>query len=196
MRSLTPTLYSYKTQEKMLSAKAATEFLEKLQKEIASYGEIEMDEMRKFKRGYLLSQGCELSQLDDKLYFWETAFYFRLMKESKVQFNETQLSEYFTLDEVIKGLLKTFEKLFGLVFEEVKEEERKSLMQKQGQPVGAATWHETVVMLSVWNEEAMGGGFLGYLYLDLLKRDGKRDHPCKISVAAVRPLIPSPNTAY
>jgi metallopeptidase MepB len=38
------------------------------------------------------------------------------MKETQAQFDETQLSEYFPLDEVIRGLLRTFETLFGLVF--------------------------------------------------------------------------------
>jgi metallopeptidase MepB len=180
----------------MLTAKAATDFLEQLQREIAPYGEIEMNEMRKSKREYLLSRNSDQSKLDDKLYFWETAFYSRLMNENQAQFNESQLSEYFTLNEVIRGLLWTFEKIFGLVFEELKEEGRRILMEKQGQPVEAATWHKNVLMFSVWNEEAMGGEFLGYLYLDLLRRDGKKDHPCKISVVAVRFLASHPNHVY
>jgi metallopeptidase MepB len=176
----------------MLPAKAATEFLERLQKEIAPYGEVERKEMLNFKREYLLSQTCEQSELDENLYFWDTAYHSRLMKENQVQFDETELSEYFALDEVVRGFLKTFETLFGLEFEKVEGEQRRLLMEKQGQPTEAATWHESIVMFSVWNEEAMGGEFLGYLYLDLLQRDGKKDHPCNIALAAVSsPLTPT-----
>jgi len=168
-----------------LSAKEATAFLDRVQEEIAPYCEVEMSEMKRFKREHLLSRNGDQSKVDDTLYFWDTAFYARSMKETQVQFDETQLSEYFTLDEVIRGLLSTFETLFGLVFNELKEEGRRVLMNKQEQPVEAATWHESVVMFSVWNEEAMGGGFLGYPYLDLLTRDGKKDHPCKIGISNV-----------
>ncbi|KAE9368858.1 thimet oligopeptidase [Stipitochalara longipes BDJ] len=174
----------YKTQEKMLSAQTAMAFLDQLQEEITPVADVEMDEVRKFKRNHLLSQDCESNKLDNRLYLWDTSFYSRLMKETQVRFDETQLSEYFSLYEVIRGLLRTFETLFGLVFEEIKEEGRKLLMEKQEQPVEATTWHESVMMFSVWNEEAMGGDFLGYLYLDLLQRDGKKDHPCKISISA------------
>jgi len=70
----------------MLSAKAATAFLDQLQEEITPYCELEMNEMKKFKRNYLLSRNCNPSQLDDRLYFWDTAFYARSMKETQAQF--------------------------------------------------------------------------------------------------------------
>jgi hypothetical protein len=41
--------------EKMFTAKVATEFLDQLQEDIAPYGEVEMDEMRKFEREYMVS---------------------------------------------------------------------------------------------------------------------------------------------
>jgi metallopeptidase MepB len=50
-----PTLSSYKMPEKMFTAKVATEFLDQLQEDIAPYGEVEMDEMRKFEREYIVS---------------------------------------------------------------------------------------------------------------------------------------------
>jgi metallopeptidase MepB len=60
-------------------------------------------------------------------------------------------------------------------------------MTKQGQSIDAATWHDSIVMFAMWNEEATGGESLGYLYLDLLQRDGKKDHPRKISISTVSP---------
>jgi len=66
------------------------------------------------------------------------------------------LSEYFSLDEVILGLLKTFETLFGLVFEEITEEGKRLLVGKHGESEEAAAWHESVTMFPAWNEEAMG----------------------------------------
>jgi hypothetical protein len=67
-------LSSYKTQEKILSAKAATIFLDQLQEEITPYCEVEMNEMKKFKQNYLLSRNCNPTQLDDRLYFWDQHF--------------------------------------------------------------------------------------------------------------------------
>jgi metallopeptidase MepB len=35
------------------------------------------------------------------------------------------------------------------------------------------SWHKDVKIFSVWDNEGEGGGFVGYLYLDLHPRLGK-----------------------
>jgi metallopeptidase MepB len=71
-------------------------------------------------------------------------------------------------------MLKIFEEIFGFVFVELKPEERARLS-----PTGKAediVWHEDVLIYSVWDDEASGSNFNGYLYLDLHPRDNKYGH--------------------
>ncbi|RDW79446.1 hypothetical protein BP6252_04084 [Coleophoma cylindrospora] len=74
-------------------------------------------------------------------------------------YDRAKVAEYFSLEATINGMLKNFENLFGLDFEEVTGR--------------ANVWHEDVQVYSVWDAEEQGGGFLGYLYLDLYAREGK-----------------------
>jgi metallopeptidase MepB len=43
-------------------------------------------------------------------------------------------------------------------------------------------WHEDVKIFSVWDDEGEGGGFVGYLYLDLHPRPGKYGHAANFSL--------------
>ena len=43
-------------------------------------------------------------------------------------------------------------------------------------------WHEDVKVFSVWDEEAEGGSFVGYLYLDMHPRNGKYPHAANFSL--------------
>ena len=150
--------------------------------------------LRKLKREHLLSRGITETDIDDRLFLWDQLFYMRLVEEQENELDQNKIAEFFPLQEVVDGLLKNFETLFGVVFIEILEDARKSLMEKQGHGVSAMTWHEDVAVYAVWNEEALGGDFLGYLYLDVLKRQGKRDHACCITfqpVSHTRPLSKS-----
>ena len=44
------------------------------------------------------------------------------------------------------------------------------------------SWHEDVKIFSVWDDEGEGGGFVGYLYLDLHPRPGKYGHAANFSL--------------
>jgi metallopeptidase MepB len=46
-------------------------------------------------------------------------------------------------------------------------------------------WHEDVQVFSVWDEEAQGSGFVGYLYLDLFPREGKYGHAANFNLQPV-----------
>jgi metallopeptidase MepB len=43
-------------------------------------------------------------------------------------------------------------------------------------------WHDDVKIFSVWDDEGEGGGFVGYLYLDLHPRDDKYGHAANFSL--------------
>ena len=77
-------------------------------------------------------------------------------------------------------MLHIFEELFGLVFVELGPEERKQLS-----PTSKAediSWHEDVLLFSVWDDSSEGDGFVGYLYLDLHPRQGKYGHAANFNL--------------
>lgn len=105
---------------------------------------------------------------------WDTSFYSRIMKEKDFQVDEVKISQYFPVESTFNGMLKIFEEIFGFVFVELKEEDRARLS-----PTGKAediAWHEEVRIFSVWDDEAAGSAFNGYLYIDLHPRDNKYGH--------------------
>ena len=107
------------------------------------------------------------------------------MMEKKQNLDQTKLAEFFPLEVAIRGMLEIFETLFGLVFVELSVEARKELMSKQGESIESMAWDQDVVVYSAWNDDVRGGEFLGYLYLDILKRDGKKDHASNIKIQRV-----------
>jgi metallopeptidase MepB len=169
-----------KSQNRMMTSESIETFLETLQDEIKPAGKSEKDRMRHIKWADLEARGLSPESIDDRIYLWDQNFYSRLVKENGGDFDTAKLSELFPLETTLQGLLGIFETMFGLVFNPVSHESRRLLMEKAGQRSEAITWHEDVKLFAVYDEEAAGGGFLGYLYLDLLKREGKADHPCNI----------------
>ncbi|KUJ22186.1 metallopeptidase [Mollisia scopiformis] len=174
----------YKTQDKMMSFDSVQSFLAELEASIAPQAEIEMRKMCECKKRDLIGRGAAESDIDDRMYLWDTAFYTRLLQESQQDLDETRFSELFSLDSTMRGLLDIYEELFGMQIIELLQDSRETLVSKQKQAEDAITWHKDVKVYSVWDEEAMGGNFLGYLYLDLLQRPGKRDHPCNSTFQA------------
>ncbi|KAL2063751.1 hypothetical protein VTL71DRAFT_5556 [Oculimacula yallundae] len=168
-------------QNRLMTQEGVKSLLEDLQEKTTPASESSRGRLRKLKRENLLSQSIAEVDLDDRLYLWDQLFYMRLVAEQEQALDHNKIAEFFPLDVTVQGLLGNFETLFGVVFVEVDETSRSLLMQKQGQDVAAMTWHEDVSVYAVWDEEALGGGFLGYLYLDILKRQGKRDHACCIT---------------
>lgn len=173
----------YKSQNKMMSLDAVNDFLAELKQSLKIPFDIEMQRMIDCKRSHLLVSGEK--RQEDCIYLWDADFYTRLLQESQQDLDEEGFSEFFPLNGTVAGLLKMAEELFGIVFVELDSEDMKTRLPASGQTV----WHEDVQMFSMWNEDALGGEFLGYFYLDLLEREGKRDHPCNITFQAVSTAI-------
>ncbi|MGH7724579.1 MAG: M3 family metallopeptidase, partial [Candidatus Eiseniibacteriota bacterium] len=91
------------------------------------------------------------------IYDWR--FYDNEIKKTKYQIDPEQVRQYFPLDVVTNGLLTTYQKLFGLKFEEVKP---------------AKAWHPDVQLFRVDN--AADGKTIGWFYLDLFPRPNKYGH--------------------
>jgi metallopeptidase MepB len=96
------------------------------------------------------------------------------MVETEYSIDETKVAEYFPLQTTVAGMLRIFEEIFGFVFVEIKPEDRAALSPTgKGEDI---TWHEDVILFSVWDDASEGDDFVGYLYLDLHPRQGKYGH--------------------
>jgi intermediate peptidase len=79
----------------------------------------------------------------------------------------SELSEYFSVNNCIKGLSILSKSLFGINIEVVKMVEGES-------------WHSSVIKLQFSNENT--NEILGYVYLDLISRNGKFNHPSTFAI--------------
>jgi metallopeptidase MepB len=159
-------------EEKMAKGpEAVREFLDDLRTRLAEGGAKEINKLLEYKKKDLEERGLPV---DDNFFMWDTSFYSRIQKEKEYSVDETKISQYFPVESTFAGMLKIFEEIFGFVFVELKPDERARLS-----PTGKAediVWHEDVLIYSVWDDEASGGNFCGYLYLDLHPRDNKYGH--------------------
>jgi metallopeptidase MepB len=141
-------------------------FLDDLHSKLSAGGRSDIEGLKRLKNANLTSKAAT-----DKFYLWDYAFYNRLMLETEYFVDRKAIAEYFPLQTTVTGVMRIFEHLFGLVFEEIVDEARDYLASTNR---GAdLVWHEDVQMFAVWDDDREGGGFLGYLYLDLHPRPGK-----------------------
>ena len=129
----------------------------------------EIDELLSIKQTDLSSRGLPI---ESELYKWDRPYYTRLFKEKKYAVDNLKIAEYFPLHPVVTAMLKLFGDLFGFVFIELKDDEDRAKISPTGK-ASDLTWHEDVILYSVWNDDDAGGEFVGYLYLDLHPRPGK-----------------------
>ncbi|KAI0484846.1 Metalloprotease [Xylariaceae sp. FL0804] len=152
-------------------------FLSDLRARLKAGGEKEKDHLLELKKK---DEGSRGIKSDGNYYLWDHRFYDRLMVETEYSIDETKIAEYFPVQSSIQGMLHIFEEIFGLVFVELGQEERQKLS-----PTGKSqdiSWHEDVIIFSVWNDASEGDDFVGYLYLDLHPRTGKYGHAANFSL--------------
>ena len=112
---------------------------------------VELEEFAKnFKKNPLTK-----SKLDP----WDYSYYMREYEDEKYSINQEEIKKYFPIDTVRNGLFEIYQKLLGLVFEEV---------------VTTNKWHEDVQLYQVLDKQT--NEFMGYFYLDMYPRDGKFGH--------------------
>jgi metallopeptidase MepB len=152
-------------------------FLSDLRTRLAPGGIKEKNHLLELKKKDEEARGLKS---DGKYYLWDHRFYDRMLVEQEYNIDETKIAEYFPLQSTVRGMLKTFEELFGFAFVELNQEERARLS-----PTGKAediSWHEDVIIFSVWDDASEGNGFVGYLYLDLHPRQGKYGHAANFNL--------------
>ncbi|KAJ5758448.1 hypothetical protein N7520_005604 [Penicillium odoratum] len=168
----------YAIQGRMLNLSQVTERLNASRK-VADKAAEERVVLMEAKKHFLIAQGKPEDEIDPRIYIWDLNFYARLVKTEKFDIDEMAVMEYFPLKHTLAGMLQIFEQIFGLHFQPVNS--------------GAWVWDEEVTVCAVWNEEAMGGEFLGYIYFDLFERPGKHNTNCNQFLA---PGFKGSNTSY
>ncbi len=88
---------------------------------------------------------------------WDSAYYSEKLKQKLFDLDDEVLKPYFKLDNVIAGVFKVAEKLFGLTFKEVHHLEK---------------YHEEVKTFEVYDANQQ---FLALFYADFHPRPGKRN---------------------
>ena len=92
----------------------------------------------------------------DRLEKWDGSYYAEKLKQKLFSLDDEQLKPYFKLENVIDGVFKVAEKLFGLRFEEVSDIEK---------------YHEEVKTFRVYDAD---NNFVSLFYADFHPRAGKR----------------------
>ena len=87
---------------------------------------------------------------------WDGSYYSEKLKQKLFSLDDEQLKPYFKLENVIDGVFKVAEKLFGLQFEEVSDID---------------VYHEEVKTFKVYDAEK---NFISLFYADFHPRAGKR----------------------
>ncbi|PKA49920.1 thimet oligopeptidase [Apostasia shenzhenica] len=132
------------------------EFLEEVSNKLSHLAARELSFLRKLK---VEEEGDTSFGMED------IPYYIRRAKELLFNLDLSEVREYFPLNLVLSGIFKIFQDLFGLSFVEVKDVE---------------VWHETVLLYSI--RDSSSNELLGYVYVDLLSRDGKFGHTCVLSL--------------
>lgn len=136
-------------EERMASKPSnVTSFLNNLLDHALPAAKEEMEELR----AYAKKLG-----LEDELQKWDYAFYAEKLKMEKYQVDDEMLKPYFKLENVVEGVFKVAQKLYGLTFK-----------KRTDIPV----YHPDVTAFEVLNEN---GEHVAVFYQDYFPRPGKRN---------------------
>ena len=155
------------------NTEVVSQFLDNLCTKLTPQAQKELKHLKKLK-----AEECKACSIPDdgEYYFWDHRYYRRLLTETEYEVDELKVSEYFSLDNTVAGMLRIFETVMGFVFIQLNTTELPKLS-----PTGKAedvVWHSDVIVYSVWDDESEGHGFVGYLFMDLHPRTGKYSHEC------------------
>ena len=123
------------------------EFLNELLVKAKPAAEREFNQLEEFAK--------ELDGIDH-LQKWDGSYYAEKLKQKLFDLDDEKLKPYFKLENVIAGVFKVAEKLFGLKFTEVYDMD---------------TYHEEVKTFRITDEK---GNFISLFYADFHPRPGKR----------------------
>ena len=122
------------------------EFLQTLAKRAKPFAERDMQELREYAASKL-----GLAELQA----WDIAYASEKLREEKYAFSDQEVKQYFPEEQVLHGLFKVTETIFGVH------------VRKSAAPV----WHENAEFYEITDHQ---GKLVGQFYLDLYARNNKR----------------------
>ncbi|KAL3296564.1 peptidase family m3 [Colletotrichum asianum] len=146
------------------------DFLNKLIKDLMPKGKREIERLEAKKRSHLAVEEAEILP-------WDYQYYTRLLEE-EANVEHELISEYFPLRHTLSSMLGLFNKFLGLEFVPVPEEDLEGKL-----------WAENIEVWSVWDGRGDSKGeFVGYMYADIIWREGKYRGNCNVNLQCVRYL--------
>ncbi|KAG2764254.1 Mitochondrial intermediate peptidase [Phytophthora cactorum] len=155
-----PTYAHLATSDRMIGSPEAVEnFIEDIAKQLMSKAKMEQQLLLDAKRKH---EGRSV----DHVYMWDLPYYMGMLKAQKHRIDSRVISEYFPLENCLKGLHLLCSALFGLELKQI--------------PMLNASerWHEDVVKLAL----TRNGETLGYIYFDLYPRPDKYNHAAHFTI--------------
>jgi metallopeptidase MepB len=147
-------------------------FLSAFQKQTLSMVHETHEELLKVKKSYLDEYHQDAWDTPEKLFLWDFPFYRQIIQRKGRGDDLQNIREYFPFETTFPSILNLLEQLFCIRFERREMEEDKN---HPASPNGteSLTWHEDVMMFCIWDTKNNASDFLGYLYYDVYKREGK-----------------------
>ncbi|WPH04187.1 Hypothetical protein R9X50_00707500 [Acrodontium crateriforme] len=147
-------------------------FLEDLVTQISPKYAALMTRERQMKKDDLKARG---EDDDGRFYDWDRVYYGHKLMVKDYEYDSSSVSEYFALTETIPRMLNIFEKVMGLRFQELLQEDCAGLFPDLDH--AAMFWYPDVRLFAVWDDthdNSTPTKFLGYLYMDMYSRKNKR----------------------
>lgn len=137
----------YVLEERMaMSPKKVSEFLDRLTEKAMPFAAKEMDKLR------ALAKADGITDMQR----YDSAYYSEILKKKELDFSDEMLRPYFKLENVVDGIFKVANLLYGLSFKEVNN---------------IPKYHEDVRTFEVYDEDK---SFVGLFYTDFFPRPTKR----------------------
>ncbi|GME41616.1 putative metallopeptidase protein [Neofusicoccum parvum] len=172
-----PNHAAYKLQERLLDTPEKVEsFLKEVRDRLTPKGEQDLKNLTEVK----MADAERTNKEDEYLFAWDQSYYERKYQDENYNLDPQKVQEYFPSTIIIREMLAIYSQLFGLEFYEVKDADLDKLS-----PTGNGSdiiWHPDTQLFAVWDSEAEGDDFVGYLYLDLFPRDGKYGHAANFNI--------------
>jgi thimet oligopeptidase len=143
----------YATETRMVkNAATAINFLENLKTGLQPKYDAELKEFRDLKI-------AETGDTNAIINAWDWRYYANVLKKTKYNVDAEQLRVYFPYQNVLEGMFKIYQRIFGLKFERVEAPYK---------------WIGDLQLYTV--TDAKNGEPMGLFYLDMFPRDGKYNH--------------------
>lgn len=145
------------------SGEAALKFVEDLAERTRPYFQRDIEELTAFRRRHE-------PEWDGRFQPWDVAYWSEKLRKENYHFDEEELRPYFAIGQVIEGMFRLTEQVFGF-----RVEERATVYDPPCETLsdgGVEVWHSEVRFYDLF--DATSGELLGSFYADWHPREDKR----------------------